>query len=154
MCSNPPSPTPATAIRWSSAPPRRSQTVEQLFRDHWPTSAAVYLPDNKVPKPGTLFTNKTLAETYARILQEAESAGGDRVAQIERARKAWSHGFVAEAIDNFCRTQEIMDVSGAPHRGVLPATTWRAGSRTSRRRSPMTTGATPSARPASGARAR
>jgi gamma-glutamyltranspeptidase / glutathione hydrolase len=96
-------------------------TVEQLFRKHWHTSAAVYLPNNEVPTPGTLFTNKTLAQTYARILQEAESAGADRVTQIERARKAWSHGFVAEAIDAFCRTQEVMDVSGAPHRGVLRA---------------------------------
>src|SRR6476660_2112152 len=87
-------------------------TVEQLFRKYWTTSAAVYLPNNEVPKPGTLFTNKQLAETYARILKEAESAGSDRVAQIERARKAWSHGFVAEAIDKFCRTQEVMDVSG------------------------------------------
>src|ERR1700688_3766648 len=58
---------------------------------------------------------------YARILQEAESAGSDRVAQIERARKAWSHGFVAEAIGEFCRTQEVMDVTGSPHRGVLSA---------------------------------
>ncbi len=97
------------------------KTVEQLFRKHWPTSAAIYLPNGEVPKPGTLFTNKKLAETYARILKEAESAGGDRVAQIERARKAWSHGFVAEAIDKFCRTQEVMDVSGSPHRGVLTA---------------------------------
>src|SRR6202048_360727 len=96
-------------------------TVEQMFRKHWKTSAAVYLPNNEVPKPGTLFTNKTLSGTYARILTEAESAGSDRVAQIERARKAWSRGFVAEAIDNFCSTQEVMDVSGAPHRGVLRA---------------------------------
>src|ERR1051325_2697821 len=96
-------------------------TVEQLFRKHWPTSAAVYLPNNEVPKPGTIFTNPKLAETCARILKEAESAGGDRVAQIERARKAWSHGFVAEAIDKFCRTQEVMDVSGGPHKGVLSA---------------------------------
>src|ERR1700681_3865520 len=96
-------------------------TVEQFFRESWPTSAAVYLPDNEVPKPGTLFCNTTLAATYTRILNEAESAGGDRVAQIERARKAWSHGFVAEAIGNFCRTQEVMDVSGSPHRGVLTA---------------------------------
>jgi gamma-glutamyltranspeptidase/glutathione hydrolase len=94
-------------------------TVEQLFRQHWPTSAAVYLPDGKVPEPGTLFTNPKLAETYTRILREAESAGSDRVVQIERARKAWSQGFVAKAIDRFCRTQEIMDVSGSPHRGVL-----------------------------------
>ncbi len=31
----------------------------------------------------------------------------------------WSHGFVAEAIDRFCRTQELMDSSGERHRGVL-----------------------------------
>jgi gamma-glutamyltranspeptidase / glutathione hydrolase len=97
------------------------QVVEQLFRKHWTTSAAVYLPNNEVPRPGTLFTNKQLSETYARILAEAESAGSDRVAQIESARKSWSQGFVAEAIDKFCRTQEVMDVSGSPHRGVLSA---------------------------------
>src|SRR3974390_1009712 len=96
-------------------------TVEQLFRKHWTSSAAVYLPNNEVPKPGTLFTNNTLSETYARILKEAESAGSDRVAQIERARQAWSKGFVAEAIDKFCRTQDVMDVSGKPHKGVLSA---------------------------------
>jgi gamma-glutamyltranspeptidase/glutathione hydrolase len=93
--------------------------VEDLFREHWPTSAAVYLPGGKVPATGTLFTNTTLADTYERVLHEAESAGPDRFAQIERARKIWSQGFVAEAIDKFCRTQEIMDVSGERHRGVL-----------------------------------
>ncbi|SFI03887.1 gamma-glutamyltransferase family protein [Bradyrhizobium sp. Gha] len=97
------------------------QTVEQLFRKHWPTSAAVYLPNGEVPKPGTIFTNKTLAATYTRILNEAESGGGGRETEIERARKSWSQGFVAEAIDKFCRTQEVMDVSGSPHRGVLSA---------------------------------
>ena len=95
------------------------RTVEKLFRDHWPTSAAVYLPDGKPAETGKLFTNKTLAATYARVLKEAESAGGDRVAQIEKARKVWSQGFVAEAIDKFCRTQDVMDVSGTPHKGVL-----------------------------------
>jgi gamma-glutamyltranspeptidase / glutathione hydrolase len=94
-------------------------TVAELFREHWPTSAALYLADGKVPPPGTLFTNKTLAATYLRIVKEAESAGRDRVAQIEKARAAWSQGFVAEAIDRFCRTQEIFDSSGARHRGVL-----------------------------------
>jgi len=94
-------------------------TVEDLFRDHWPTSAAVYLPGRNVPKPGVLFANQTLADTYTRVLLEAESAGGNRVAQIESARKTWSQGFIAEAIDKFCRTQEVMDVSGERHRGVL-----------------------------------
>ena len=95
-------------------------TVEQLFRKYWPTSAAVYLPGGKVPETGTLFTNKALAATYTRIVREAESVSG-REQQIERARAAWSRGFVAEAIDRFCRTQEVMDTSGSPHRGVLTA---------------------------------
>jgi gamma-glutamyltranspeptidase/glutathione hydrolase len=94
-------------------------TVEQLFRQHWPTSAAVYLPGGKVPPAGTLFANRTLAETYARVLREAESAGADRERQIERARATWSQGFVAAAIDRFCRSEAVMDTSGTPHRGVL-----------------------------------
>src|SRR6201989_1898551 len=47
--------------------------VASLFRDHWPTSAAVYLPNGDVPPTGSLFTNKTLAATYTRVLKEAES---------------------------------------------------------------------------------
>jgi gamma-glutamyltranspeptidase/glutathione hydrolase len=95
--------------------------VADQFRAYWPTSAAVYLPNDTVPPTGTLFANKTLAASYQRILDEAERAGGHRDAQIERARQTWSQGFVAEAIDRFCRTQEIMDTSGARHRGVLTA---------------------------------
>ncbi len=94
--------------------------VEKLFREHWPTSAAVYLPGGKVPATGTLFTNPAIADTYTRVLRESEGAGG-REAEIERARKVWSQGFVAAAIDRFCRTQEIMDTSGRRHRGVLTA---------------------------------
>ncbi|HJQ58575.1 MAG TPA: gamma-glutamyltransferase family protein [Vineibacter sp.] len=94
-------------------------TVREQFQTHWPTSAAVYLPGGDVPKPGTSFKNAAFAETYSRIVRESESAGGDRLAQIERARRTWSQGFVAEAIDRFCRTREVMDVSGRPHRGVL-----------------------------------
>lgn len=95
------------------------KTVEQMFREYWPTSAAVYLPGGNLPVTGTLFRNPQMAETYKRILREAESVGGDRVAQIEAARKAWSEGFVAEAIDDFCRNNAVMDVSGRPHHGVL-----------------------------------
>src|SRR5262252_9026889 len=58
-------------------------TVRELFRDHWPTSAAIYLPGGDMPATGTLFTNTAMAETYARILREAESVGSNREAQIE-----------------------------------------------------------------------
>ena len=94
-------------------------SVAQLFRDYWPTSAAVFLPNGSVPATGTLFANRALAATYQRILTEAERVSGERVAQIEAARKSWSQGFVAEAVDRFCRTQEVCDSSVARHRGVL-----------------------------------
>jgi gamma-glutamyltranspeptidase/glutathione hydrolase len=104
-------------------------SVADLFREHWPTSAAIYMPTGSVPAAGTLFTNPILAATYSRVLREASRAGGDRVAQIEAARKCWSQGFIAEAIDRFCRRQAVMDTSGEPHYGVLTAddiARWRA----------------------------
>ncbi len=95
------------------------ETVQEQFKTHWPTSAAVYLPGGNLPAVGALFSNKQHAATYTRILAEAEAGGGGREAKIERARKSWSQGFVAEAIDRFCRDTEVMDVSGRRHRGVL-----------------------------------
>ena len=91
--------------------------VGELFRHEWPTSAAVYLKGGDVPAPGSLLRNPDLAATYRRIVDEA--AGGDRVAEIEAARRVWSQGFIAEATDRFCRETEAMDVSGERHRGLL-----------------------------------
>ena len=96
-------------------------TVAELFRRAWPTSAAVYLPNGQPPVAGTLFRNKGLAATYKRVLAEAEAAGGDRLRQIDRARDAWYRGFVAEAVDKFCRTEKVLDSSGRRHSGVLTA---------------------------------
>jgi gamma-glutamyltranspeptidase/glutathione hydrolase len=79
----------------------------------------VYLPGGNVPAPGSLFRNSALAATYERIVEEAESAGGDREAQIEAARRAWYRGFVADAIDRFCRRTAVLDVTGRRHRGLL-----------------------------------
>ena len=87
-----------------------------------------------MPTTGTLFTNTTLAATYTRILKEAESAGGDREAQIERARKAWSQGFVAEAIDKFCRTQDVWTPAARRIAACSPARHGELASRASKRR--------------------
>ena len=95
--------------------------VQALFRDEWPSSAALYLPGGALPKAGSLFRNPTLAATYQRLLAEAEAAGGGREAQIEAMRKAWYRGFVAETIEHFCRDNELMDTSGERHSGVLTA---------------------------------
>ena len=96
-------------------------TVADLFRREWPTSAAVYLPNGQPPVPGKLFRNRALAATYKRVLGDAEARGGGRELIIERARDAWYRGFVAEAIDRFCRTQKVLDASGRRHGGLLTA---------------------------------
>ncbi|HYM72954.1 MAG TPA: gamma-glutamyltransferase, partial [Stellaceae bacterium] len=96
-------------------------TVAELFRRAWPTSAAVYLPNGEPPAAGSLFRNKGLAATYKRVLAEAAAAGGNRERQIDHARDAWYRGFVAEAIDRFCRTEKVLDSSGRRHSGLLTA---------------------------------
>jgi gamma-glutamyltranspeptidase/glutathione hydrolase len=88
-----------------------------MFRREWQSSAAVYLPRGVPPLPGRLFRNPTLAATYRRVLGEA--GDGTRERQIERARAAWYRGFVAEAIDRFCRVEKVMDSSGRRHGGLL-----------------------------------
>jgi gamma-glutamyltranspeptidase/glutathione hydrolase len=101
------------AISWGIA------SVAELFRDHWPSSAEVYLPGGRVPAPGSRFANPALAATYQRILNEAEAASQDRDEQIEAARRAYYEGFVAEAIAVYLASAEVMDVTGQPHRGLL-----------------------------------
>ncbi len=93
-------------------------SLESLFRSEWPTSAETWLP---APAPWSLFRNPVLADTYTRILEEAEAASSDRDGQIQAARDAFYRGFVAEAIGAFCERSEVMDSSGRRHRGLLTA---------------------------------
>jgi gamma-glutamyltranspeptidase / glutathione hydrolase len=92
--------------------------MERTFTDHWPTSAEIYLGGG-VPAPGSRFANAALAATYGTILKEAEAASGDREAQIEAARRVWYEGFVAEAIDSYLSSAEVMDLTGRRNRGLL-----------------------------------
>ena len=94
-------------------------TVRDLFRDEWPSSAEIYCPDGTSPAPGSIFRNPILAETYRRILREAEGGGATREVRIEAARRAWYEGFVAERIDAFYRSVELIDVTGRRHGGLL-----------------------------------
>ncbi|WP_199430714.1 gamma-glutamyltransferase family protein [Qaidamihabitans albus] len=92
-------------------------TVSDLFARHWPTSAQLWLPGGEAPAPGSLHRNPTLARTWQRLLGEAETVPG-REAQIDAARRAWSQGFVAEAVEAFSR-QAFRDDSGRDHAGLL-----------------------------------
>ncbi len=100
--------------------PRISATIEgvrPLFEQEWRSSAAVFLPGGNVPRPGSLFARPALAPTNERVCREA--VGSTREARIDAARRAWYQGFVAEAVDRFCRDTDVLDVSGHRHRGLL-----------------------------------
>ena len=96
-------------------------TVRDLFSTEWTESGKLYLPNGQPPSPGSIFKNTILADTYERIAKEAERTSTNREQQIEAARNIWYRGWVAETIDKFCRTQEVMDVSGRKHSGFLTA---------------------------------
>jgi gamma-glutamyltranspeptidase/glutathione hydrolase len=99
-----------------------------LFRTQWTESGRTYLPGGAAPAAGSRMRNQTLADTYERIVREAQAASSDREAQIEAAHTAFYQGFVAETIDRFLRTTEVFDSTGQRHRGLLSAddlATWR-----------------------------
>ena len=93
--------------------------VQSLFNNEWTSSAEIYLPHGHVPATGTLFRNAPLAKTYERIVKDATAVGLNREAQIDAARQLWREGFIAEAIDGFCRTADVMDTSGRRHSGLI-----------------------------------
>ncbi|AYY14564.1 gamma-glutamyltransferase family protein [Actinobacteria bacterium YIM 96077] len=92
--------------------------VAPMFREHWPSSAELWLDGDGPPEPGRRVVNRALAETYQRIVDEAEAASRHRDEQIEAARRAFYEGFVAEAIVRQMATA-VMDASGRAHRGLL-----------------------------------
>lgn len=93
--------------------------VQSLFRDEWPSSAQVWLPQGQVTAPGSWMRTPAIAETYARILDEAAARGCDRRSRIQAAHDVWYQGFVADAIDDFYRHAEIRDTTGQRNRGLL-----------------------------------
>ncbi|WP_053852180.1 gamma-glutamyltransferase family protein [Streptomyces sp. NRRL B-24085] len=104
------------------------ESVRELFETEWTSSAEVYLPDGRAPRPGALFRNPALAATWKRLIREVAGAG-DRVAQIEAAREVWRTGFIAEALVRQAQ-RPTMDTSGSRHTGTLTAADlagWSAG---------------------------
>jgi gamma-glutamyltranspeptidase/glutathione hydrolase len=91
--------------------------VSELFETHWPTSAALWMPEGRVPRAGELHTNPAYADTLDRLV----AAGRDtdsREGRIDAARVEWSTGFVAEAASRFVRAKHRHS-SGTDHAGVI-----------------------------------
>jgi gamma-glutamyltranspeptidase/glutathione hydrolase len=82
---------------------RVRMTIENAAKllETWPASRELYLPP---PQAGAQLRNPTLAATYRRIVEEAR--GGTREEEIERARRAFYEGFVAEEIERFSAAED------------------------------------------------
>ncbi|MBL1083931.1 gamma-glutamyltransferase [Streptomyces actinomycinicus] len=96
------------------------ESVRRLFETEWTSSAEVYLPGGRPPRPGALLRNPALAATWKRLLTETARAGG-REARIDAAREAWRTGFIAEALVRQSR-RPTTDTSGERHTGTLTGT--------------------------------
>ncbi len=91
--------------------------VAPRFRDHWPTSAAVYLPVRRI---GARQTNPALARFLGDLASAERATSGGREVGIRAARDHFYRGAPAEQIERFLR-EPILDATGRPHAGLLRA---------------------------------
>jgi gamma-glutamyltranspeptidase / glutathione hydrolase len=69
------------------------------FLKRWPTTAALYLPDGKVPAPGEIIRNPALACFFRRLVDaEAEAKNRGREAALDAARDRFYRGDIAREI--------------------------------------------------------
>src|SRR5277367_5879637 len=69
------------------------------FLTKWPSSARVYLPDGKVPQPGSVLKNPALANFFKRVLDAESSAKNrGREAGLDAARERFYRGDIAREI--------------------------------------------------------
>ena len=89
-------------------------SVAGAFRQHWPTSAEIYLPGG-VPAPGSRFANPVLAATYQRILtrrrRRERQRGPDRGGAAGVLR-----GVRGRGDRQYLERAQVMDGTGEPHR--------------------------------------
>ncbi|HEY2937706.1 MAG TPA: gamma-glutamyltransferase [Gaiellaceae bacterium] len=79
----------------------RTAYALELFGGHWETTRDVYWPEGRPPRLGDRLRQPQLAALLQRLV-DAES-GGDRAAALDRVRRAFYEGEVAERIVNFVR---------------------------------------------------
>ncbi|NUU31321.1 gamma-glutamyltransferase [Arthrobacter sp. C9C5] len=94
--------------------------VAELFQEHWPSSAELWMPGGRIPAEGDVIRNPAYARTLERLIEagSASGSGGSREARIDAARREWREGFVARAMVESVQAPHRHS-SGTDHRGVL-----------------------------------
>ena len=102
---------------------RTIRAVAPLFEEHWPTSAAQWMPGGQVPEPGDMITNEPWAAVLARLMGAGEApssgAGSSRESRV-RAAIDWWNREVGAAVEEFVR-EPVQHSLGGALPGVLTA---------------------------------
>jgi gamma-glutamyltranspeptidase/glutathione hydrolase len=108
---------------------RQIGAVAGIFTEHWPTSAALWMPQGRPPEAGEVIRNPEYAAVLRDLIASAENAvpagtpvgaAASRAARIEAARERWRTGPVAQAIVEFVQVPHRHS-DGLDHAGVLTA---------------------------------
>ena len=103
----------AAAIRFASEGFPMYALMSEIVGAHaedyarWPSSAAVYLPHGRPPRPGELFVQADLGRTLQYMADEEKAASAKgRSAGLKAARDAFYRGDIARAIVAYHRENE------------------------------------------------
>jgi len=69
----------------------------------WPGTAAIYLPDGRIPQEGQLLRNPALANMYAHLSKAEKESAGDRKGALRAVFDAFYHGEIAAEIVRFVK---------------------------------------------------
>ncbi len=100
------------------------------YREEWPTTARIFLPQGRVPAVGEILRQPDWAETFEKLVRaEHDARGRGRAAALQAARDVFYRGEIAERIAAFAQQTRVRDATGEAHAGLLTyddLATWRA----------------------------
>lgn len=97
-------------------------SMEKRFRAEWPTSKAVFLPNDRIPNFGENFVQNDLANTLKKLVQsevDAKRRGASRSAALKAVRDRFYKGDIAAAVVAFQKYNAFKDATGEKHTGLL-----------------------------------
>lgn len=94
--------------------------LSKKFREQWPSSAALYLPHDRVPQIGEVFKNPDWAATLKKVVDvETRNHDRGREGAIQAAIDYWYRGEIAEKMVAFLSNHAVRDASTKANRGLL-----------------------------------
>jgi gamma-glutamyltranspeptidase/glutathione hydrolase len=100
----------------------RVVSCESRFRTEWPSSAALFLPNDNVPAIGQIWKNPDLAQTFEKLIEAEHNARSrGRAGALRAARDRFYKGDIARVIVDFQRNTKVRDANGVESSGLLAA---------------------------------